>query len=215
MNLLICNGSPRGEKSNSTTIAKWFSTDQDKMILLMKASKHQAYLDTIASYGHMVFIYPLYVDAMPGIVKAFFERLATREGLMTGKKVSFIIHSGFPESVHLEVLTRYHQILARKLGFVLVDTIVIPGSEGFRLMPPQQNRKKQQAVMALMEQFRSDQPFDKHLLKRLAGKRQGTKTGNMVFSLLAKTGITNLYWDSNLKRNQAYEKRFDQPYAEK
>ncbi len=212
--MLICNGSPRGEMSNSATIAKWFLKDQDKVILLMKGPKHQEYLDILAAYDHIVFIYPLYVDAMPGIVKAFFERVAIADGLMAGKKVSFIIHSGFPESVHLEVLERYHRILSKKLGFVLADTIVIPGSEGFRLMPPKQNRKKQQDVMKLMDQFRIDQPFDDHLVRRLAGKRQSNKMRNFIFSLLEKTGITNLYWNSNLKRNNAYNKRFDKPYTE-
>jgi NAD(P)H-dependent FMN reductase len=212
MSLLICNGSPRGDKSNSTTIANWFMTNQDEMILLMKQGRHEAYLDTVAAYDQLVFIYPLYVDAMPGIVKAFFEKLATREGLLRGKKVTFIIHSGFPEQVHLQVLKRYHRILAKKLGFVLADTIVIPGSEGFRLMPPKQNRKKQQAVSQLLDQFRLDHPLDASLLAQLAGKKQGGKMRNLVFSVLEKTGLTNLYWNNNLKQNAAFDKRFDKPY---
>jgi hypothetical protein len=30
--------------------------------------------------------------------------------------------------------------------------------------------------------------------------------------MMAKTGLTNFYWNSNLKKNGAFEKRFDKPY---
>jgi hypothetical protein len=30
----------------------------------------------------------------------------------------------------------------------------------------------------------------------------------------AKEGITNMYWDMNLKKNNAYGKRFDRPYLD-
>ena len=36
----------------------------------------------------------------------------------------------------------------------------------------------------------------------------------LLFSLFSLTGLTNYYWDFNLKKNNAYEKRFARPYVE-
>ncbi|MFW6370050.1 MAG: hypothetical protein ACOC10_02460 [Bacteroidota bacterium] len=35
-----------------------------------------------------------------------------------------------------------------------------------------------------------------------------------LFSLVSKTGLTDFYWNSNLKRNNAFSKRFDKPFEE-
>jgi len=36
----------------------------------------------------------------------------------------------------------------------------------------------------------------------------------MGYSILAKTGLMDFYWNKQLKENGAYEKRFARPYAE-
>lgn len=33
-----------------------------------------------------------------------------------------------------------------------------------------------------------------------------------IFKLLIKLGLTNFYWNNNLKKNGAFEKRFDRPF---
>ena len=36
----------------------------------------------------------------------------------------------------------------------------------------------------------------------------------MLYELLQKIGLTNLYWNINLKKNNAFERRFDTPYLD-
>ena len=36
----------------------------------------------------------------------------------------------------------------------------------------------------------------------------------ILFNVINKTGLTNLYWDSNLKKNNAFKDRFDKPFED-
>jgi hypothetical protein len=49
----------------------------------------------------------------------------------------------------------------------------------------------------------------------LRGKETLSPFERIVFRLLSKTGLTNFYWNKNLKSNMAYDKRFDAPYTDK
>ena len=39
-----------------------------------------------------------------------------------------------------------------------------------------------------------------------------TKGTQFIFSIFSLIGLTNFYWDFNLKKKGAYEKRFEKPY---
>jgi len=212
MGLLICNGSPRGKESNSSVIASWFIAKEDSMIFLNNRSRHKDYIDLIRESKKLVFIYPLYVDAMPGFVKSFYETIENSMGNLQGKEIAFIIHSGFNESVHLEILKRYHELLAKKLSFTLAGTIIIPGSEGFRLMPPQMTKSKHDLVNKLMNDFRHSNVMDLTTMAKLSGRKRGSIFRNIFYPVINKLGLTAIYWNSNLKKNNAFKKRFDRPY---
>ncbi|MGH4124779.1 MAG: hypothetical protein ACREV6_17800 [Clostridium sp.] len=54
-------------------------------------------MDVLKTAEYILVIFPLYIDSMPGITKDFFEHMERNKGFLTGKPISFIIHSGFPE----------------------------------------------------------------------------------------------------------------------
>lgn len=216
MSLIIFNGSPRGYKSNSHVIGKWFVKGYQKPDIreyfLFKFKQHDFFIEELNQHEECLFIFPLYADGMPGIVKAFYEKLMQSKESIKNKRITFIIHSGFAEAVHLRPLEQYNEIMAKRLGCIYSGTIIIPGSEGFRLMPDKMLKRKINAVERLGREFMNNSSYNPDDLKLLSGREVLKGFSKFVFKILAKTGLSNQYWDKMLKSNAAFEKRFDKPY---
>ena len=216
MSLIIFNGSPRGDKSNSHVITNWFmkgyQKSEIKECFLFKFKQHDFFIEELNQYEECLFVFPLYADGMPGIVKSFYEKLIQRKELIENKRITFIIHSGFAEAVHLRPLEQYNEILAKRLGCIYSGTIIIPGSEGFRLMPDKMLRRKINAVERLGKEFMNNSSYNPFDLKLLSGREVLKGFSKFVFKILSKTGLSNQYWNKMLKSNGAYEKRFNKPY---
>lgn len=211
MSLIVFNGSPRGKNSNSNVIASWFSK-HESICYLNQTKSFDTYLDQVKAYDKILFVFPLYVDGMPGQVKLFFEKMYERKESFENKDVVFIIHSGFSEGIHCQhlkaYLTRYSHMMKMKLAGV----VVIPGSEGFRLMPEKMTEKKAQVVKALGTDFLEGHDFDQDQLIRLQGPLRSSFLKNTVMTFLNLFGIMNIYWNSQLKKNNAFKKRYNKPY---
>jgi putative NADPH-quinone reductase len=214
MNCLMFNGSPRGTASNSLVMCKWLYQDGDVINHLKQVNYFNIYLNDIKLYQKIVFIYPLYVDSMPGSVKLFFEYLYENKEALKGKDFLFIVHSGFGEAIHSRILERYHQILKTKLDLNRVDTIISPGSEGVRLMPKKMNQKRKNRLTELVNSFRNDKELSSELVALTAGDEIMNKKRRSKFKFFSFFGLTNIYWNRQLKQNKAYKNRFDKPYKD-
>lgn len=212
MSLLICNGSPRGTKGNSNRMITWFSTPQDTVINLNKTKQFDSYIEHLSEQDKIVIIYPLYVDAMPGLVMEFFEKLYANKDLCSGKDFLFILHCGFPEHNHLLNMVDYHKTLVNKLGGNSAETIMTPGSEGVRLMPDSMNKKRKEGLENLIQSFRNNESLNHEILVKLAGYRKPSKLRIFMFKVFSLTGLTNIYWNNQLKKNKVYKERFAKPY---
>jgi hypothetical protein len=60
-----------------------------------------------------------------------------------------------------------------------------------------------------------DGRFDPDAVKRLARPRRLGMLRRAVMTLLAPTGLPNFYWNMQLKKHGAWERRFDRPYEVK
>jgi len=54
MSFLICNGSPRDEKSNSQVMSNWIYEEGDKTILIKSIKKFPEYLNDLKNYEKIV-----------------------------------------------------------------------------------------------------------------------------------------------------------------
>jgi len=85
MKLAVINGSPRGKNSNSSLIVRWIFEPvadmhfQYDIFYASQTSKHAELIGSLSAYDACLIIFPLYTDAMPGIVKTLFERMAERK----------------------------------------------------------------------------------------------------------------------------------------
>lgn len=212
MSCLIVNGSPRNKKSNSNVMCSWITKSDDDVIHLASKASVESYLNLIQKYEDIIVVYPLYVDAMPGIVKRFFEVLEENKSIIKGKEVLFIIHSGFSEAVHLRILERYHRILKEILELKRVDTIITPGSEGIRLMPDQMNKKRIILIEKATTLFKKGEEIDSSILSKLAGRETTSMFKRFIFRILKPLGLLDIYWNRQLKQNKIFYKRYDRPY---
>lgn len=149
---------------------------------------------------------------MPAAVKEFIESLA---GLRAdGKRLGFLVHSGFMEAVHSRAVERYLAKLAGRLGAGYLGTIVKGGSEGLHLKPPAATKKVRGRLRELGRIFGATAGFDEGIIAALAKPEKFSGPMRLVARAMAAIGLVNFYWDGMLKRNGAYERRFATPYVE-
>jgi len=218
MKLVIFNGSPRYKKSNSAILTEHFlkghslfCSEPVPVYYIANYKQREAAAQIVEDADTVLVIFPLYTDCMPGIVKEFFEILAAHK-YSSAKQLGFIVQSGFPESIHSMGLERYLEKLTHRLQFDYLGTVIKGGVEGIQIMPPAMTKKLYGQFEMLGAHFAQHTAFEPTLVTQLRKPYRFSKTYAWVFNLLSKTGITNFYWNSNLKKNGAFEQRFDRPY---
>jgi len=218
MKLLIINGSPRGKNSNSTLLSEkllngYNSVTANKVdtTFLSRKSERKDINKKLKIADSIIMIFPLYTDCMPGIVMEFFEN-AYKNELLKDKKIGFIIHSGFPESLQSTFLERYLSKLSTRLKCEYTGTIIKGGSEGLKIMSHMMTKKIFARFYNLGKIYAETGLFDKDINNQLRKPFILSKGKLWVLKTLSKTGITNFYWNMNLKRNNAMHLRDSTPY---
>ncbi len=221
MRLTVFNGSPRGKTSNSKVLLDHFLNgfletegNSHELLYLNRVKSQDEFVQAFRQAETVLMAFPLYTDAMPAVVKLFIESLAPLRGGKDSPPVGFIIHSGFSEPAHSRYLERYLEKLARRLGSRYLGTIVRGGSEGIQLMPPMMTGKLFRTLRELGHVYGSTGAFDAALVHSLAKSERFSWRGRLLLNVMAKLGITDAYWNSQLKKNGAFERRFAQPYAD-
>lgn len=219
MQVVLCNGSPRGRNSNSRVILSWLEEGLSpgtplSCIDLAPASRMQDNMHAARQADLLVLVFPLYTDSVPGLVKAFLESLVEASGgSLEGKSLAFAVQSGFPESIHGEATAAWLERLCRRTGAVHCGTIVKGGMEGTRLMPDSMNRRNRELFRKAGEELARDGRFGAPTVRTLAGMRRFNALGRMVVRIMSVTGVMQMYWKMQLKKHGAWERRFDAPYG--
>ncbi len=217
MQLVLFNGSPRGKTSNTKVLLnqfeKGFKAGGGEVTSINYLLRQKHLTEQVAAFksADVIFLaFPLYVFSVPGIVKQFIEAIGEFDG--RGKKIFFLIQSGFPEACQSDSAKKQMENLAKRWKMENLGVIVKPGAEGVRLMPAIMTKKLFKQLNALGIQLAKNGKLNEEDLKNIATpvKYSGFKIA--IYRLLQKTGLSNLYWNMSLKKNKAYERRFDAPY---
>ena len=220
MKRLLLNGSPRGKDGNSRKILTWIAQGLEQagiaaptIVDLAPDPTRAAHLHAFMDADEVVLAFPLYTDSVPGLVKAFLETidLADRSRLQ-GKRVAFVIQSGFPEGIHTEALGNYLARVCQRLGFIHVGTLRKGGIEGIRMMPPKAVAKIQARFVEAGKELGASGRFSPEFIRTMAEPRTFGWTARAIVQVLGKIGLINYYWNRRLKEHGAYDRRFDAPY---
>ncbi len=222
--LLLLNGSPRGERSNSMRMLAWVAQGWQRaggqapqVLHLARPSDFAQAVEAFVPADVVLLGMPLYTDAMPGIVKSYIEAIAPRvsaaQAGQTTPTLGFLVQSGFPEALHSRLLERYLQKLAQRLNAPYAGTIVRGAGESLQSMPEEATRKLSGRLRVLGQQLAREGRFGAAELKAVAGIERFSAGAAALLSLAAKLPLVNYYWNRQLKKNHAWERRFAAPYA--
>lgn len=211
MKLTVFNGSPRGEKSNSARMIPWVTDIKlENICHLNKLSQHGSYLDMARSSSIFLFIFPLYVDSMPGITKVFFEIMEKNKALFSGKPVYFIIHSGFPEMIQSKTLSKYTKYFSTKIMKMdYMGTVIIGGSEAMQMAPDGAFRKLQSALGIVRESIENNQEIPEDLNIRINKRDRLTLIQRFLFTI---NPLKDFYWHYRARKNKNRIDLKAQPY---
>jgi len=219
MKLAIFNGSPRYKKSNSKILTDHFLSGYNNMCsdpvdvqFLANRKKRVEQTELFNNADAVIIIFPLYTDCMPGIVKEFIEDIAV-ERPFSAKKMGYIVQSGFPEAIQSTYIERYLEKLTKRLNAQYLGTIIKGGVEGIQIMPPSMTKKIFAQFEALGEYYALNNAFSPALKEKMQKPYKLSPFRVFLFRLLSKLGLSNFYWDSNLKKHNAFDKRFDMPFG--
>ena len=211
MRLTLCNGSPRGRSGNTPILEEHFargvrSVSPEHRTRTCTLGEPEGFREALEAFGEddaVLLGFPLYVDAMPSGVKAFLEVLGERRGEHR-PVLLFLVHSGFPEGVHTRLVGEYLERAARRLACPCGGVMRFGGSEGIRQGG---NGKALRRMEALGREFGTRGHLDPQSLEALAGVE---RLSSWILGLVGWASRV-FYWDRILKKNGAFDRRFDRP----
>jgi multimeric flavodoxin WrbA len=217
--LVVFNGSPRGKQGNTPILleqfAQGFSSVPDRSVEtyhLFKTKDIPQFVDAYKNAECVIIGFPLYTDAMPGIVKEFIDALQPVVGRKNNPPMAFLVQSGFGEDHHSRYVQRYLESFSARLGSPYLGTLVRGGCEGVRIMPEQMNRKTFDALHTLGEQLALEGGFTQAAIDAFGNHENIPRYMLPVYWIMTQLPLMNWYWNSQLKKNGAFANRYAQPY---
>ncbi|HEY5527913.1 MAG TPA: NAD(P)H-dependent oxidoreductase [Thermoleophilia bacterium] len=220
--LLLLNGSPRGSRSNSMKMLSRVAEGWERAGGAAPQVLHLAYgvdfARAVEAFGESDVVLlgtPLYTDSMPAIVKSYVEALAPYVGRSGNPRLAFLVQSGFQEALHSRPVERYFEKLARRLDCAYAGTIVRGGGEALQAMPDQANNRLWERLIGLGESLERDGRFDAEILALTARTERFSPPAAVAVKLALMIPGTQFYWNGQLKKNGAWDRRFAAPYSER
>jgi hypothetical protein len=218
--LVVINGSPRAPSSNTRLLMESFQSGFEKtdgntteIHSLHNPTARQAARAAYAESDLVVFAFPLYVHAMPGHVKRFWESIAELPA-RAGRRIGFVVQSGFPEAHQSRWLERYLVRLPARLGAESLGVVIRGGCEGIQIQPERMTRKLFAGFEELGRHFGRTGRFNPRIVDGLASPESLSRGGQVFGRVLKIVGLADWYWNHQLKKNKAYDDRFARPYDE-
>ncbi|MEX1377997.1 MAG: hypothetical protein AB1Z23_11080 [Eubacteriales bacterium] len=216
MKLIIYNGSPRKKTSNSDVLSNMLinamegKAETAKYYLASTQSHDEIIKDTADAY---FIVFPLYADATPYGVKAFFEKMEENKKAYENKPIYFFIHSGFPEGKQSRLLERYLKYFCRIIGAECKSVCIMGSSEMTR--DAKETSKKYIKIKSNMDILAQDilesRPFDETAIKYFNNMEIMPKSALKLIKVFPR--LMDIGFNMMLKGNNAFDKRYDKPYA--
>lgn len=222
MRLAVFNGSPRGKESTTTILLDHFlegymATEGNtyELAYLNRVKDGETFLHSFQDAEHVLLAFPLYHDSMPAIVKTFIESLEPLRGCADNPSIGFLVQSGFPEALQSRAVEQYLKKLARRLGCIYLGTIVKGNANRIIEQPNLATKKVFKSFFDLGRVYGETGEYDEQIVRKLAQPERLSAFWQGFFRLLNWTRVANRGWDKQLKKNNAFARRFAKPYISK
>lgn len=180
------------------------------MEYVSKLKQHDDIIKRISTSDSLLFCFPLYVDSMPGQQKLFFEKMEENKDLFKGKKVSFIIHSGFPEMVQSESLKEYLEHFAIDIMEMdLLGVVIIGGSEALQMAPDSMFKRQIFILQDVIRSIEKGSTFPEDINIRINKRKRLTWFQRLLFSI---NPLKNFYWNYRASKHDFKVDLKAQPY---
>ncbi len=218
MKCILFNGSPRAKKSNSHFLMKSFQEGFDansdtpmELHYLRERETGKYFQEALLNCDVALFVFPLYADSMPALVLDYFLQMEEISQTRPLPALGFIVHSGFPETIHSRPVERYLKRMTQKLRVRYAGCVIKGGSEGIQDMPRYMTSKLLQRFFLLGESFAREGQLSETIAKKLAGTEKYSPF-TALFILPLAFQMSKAFWNAQLKKNNAYDLRFQRPY---
>jgi hypothetical protein len=221
--LLLLNGSPRGARSNSlkmlSRVAEGWQAAQlsgTATVTRLDLADRSGFARAVEAFGQTDLVllgFPLYTDSMPALVMTYIEAIGWHCGRAGNPRLAFLVQSGFSEAAHSRPVERYLEKLASRLGCAYAGTIIRGGGESLQAMPEAASNKLWAGLCALGASLATDGRFDPQLLKEVARAEHLSAPRALVMMMVLKLRPVQFYWNAQLKKNRAWDRRYATPYA--
>lgn len=215
MKILIINGSPKGKDGNTEIFIKKFTSGINESYQICYVAKEDPLqiAKYIQQFDNVIIFIPLYVHAMPGIMMKLIEFIKPTSDV--GKKMGFVVQSGFMESEQSKYLERYLCLLTKNLNYTYLGTVIRGGSAGTYMMPEKMNKKLFEQLRVLGEYFEENGTFNLETVQEMGKPFKLSKDKSLLLEFYSKIGFGDaMFWNMMLKQNKAKDKRFDKPFSD-
>jgi NAD(P)H-dependent FMN reductase len=218
MRLTVFNGSPRGKESTTTILLEHFlngfmANDGNtyEMAYLNRVKDADSFTKSFLGAEHVLLAFPLYHDSVPAMVKTFIESLEPFCGRTGNPGIGFIVQSGFPEANNSRYVERYLEKLARRLGCRYTGTVVKGNANRIEAQPGWMAKGVFKSFHELGRIFGETGEFDERIVLKLAQPEKLAAFPRWFFRLMIMTPLANYDWNRQLKKNNAFARRFARP----
>ena len=213
--ITVFNGSPRGKNGNTPImlgeLMKGFGGEYE-ILHLVQIKKLEEQVKAYQEAECVWLGFPLYTDAMPGVVKNFIEALEPFRNNGNNPPMGFLVQSGFPEGIHSRYVERYLESLAKRLGSPYLGTIIKGNGEGTRIKVDAGNMDLFIKLNVLGTGFAQSGQLKLSILKSLARPERYPRVLGPLYKWFLNTKMAHTYFDGMLSENDAYDRRNDQPF---
>lgn len=135
-NWMIINGSPRAPRSNSKRYAQMVSSYYEGTTVYcpLTKSNHREILDQMDGISELLFVFPLYADALPVPLLHFLKFLEENPPAHR-PTVSVLINCGFLEPEQNEIAVEMMQLFCRQNGYPFGSVLKIGSGEAILNSP--------------------------------------------------------------------------------
>lgn len=163
----------------------------------------------VKQFDTILFILPLYIHAMPGILMDFIEVLEPATD--KNKNMGFIVQAGFIETSQERFLKAYFEELTAQLNYRYLGTVAKGEAAGI-YMYPKMFKKVFRLMNRLGVEFEKKHTFNREIIRKLEKPYKLSKPMLLLLNIVEKVGLANIGWHKKLKENNAFYKRLYKPF---